>query len=54
MALSRLYRSYRSILSLGHSAWGRWLSASQRLTLLMQVTQWQTETMSDEEYRHWI
>ncbi|WP_252318216.1 MULTISPECIES: glucose uptake inhibitor SgrT [Symbiopectobacterium] len=30
------------------------ISAQQKLALLQQVTQWHTDAMSEEEYRHWL
>lgn len=54
MKVSSLYRFYQTYLAAGQSKWLSGISVQQRLALLQQATQWQTEEMPEEAYRHWI
>ncbi|MGM3188776.1 glucose uptake inhibitor SgrT [Musicola paradisiaca] len=48
------YRFYVRWLCHGRRGLWRFLSTSQRMALLLQVTQWQIGEMNEEEYRHWL
>lgn len=54
MAISRLNQFYRHYFLHCPGCWLRRISAQQKLALLQHVMQWDIDTMSEEEYRHWL
>lgn len=54
MAISQRYAFYRDYFMACRATWLRWISVQQRMALLQQVTQWQIESLSEEEYRRWL